>query len=371
MLDDLSFTLGNTASLAMWQRWLHLLLGNAVIGVIEGVLLARLLRLPPILTPFLLVVANYVSATVAAVAFGVFETTGVVELFWRPWLFDYQWWFASALVLSVVASVVIEWATVAPFVPSLESTARRTVFSFIAVNLMTGATCIAAPFLLISEIRLAGVAEITRDRSWIPAEGFWIYYLDAENDALMRMRPDGGESGVVMRISVEPATTMWVSARREDAEDTGPFPMYIGVEDSESYATESGVVADRESAFVRDSWDDGVPFLNLAPAADLRGPDHGSEWTMESADNGGVKVFGPGHRYSITFTTALATWKGRNPSILPGDIGIFELGGQICALDLSGRRLTRIGFGHAPVVIRETIPQKPPTSSPVDLNELK
>jgi hypothetical protein len=371
MLDELALTLGNTASVAMWQRWSHLLFGNAIIGVIEGVLLAHLLQRPPIRMSLLLIGANYISALVAAIAFGIFETTGVVGHFWRPGLYDYQWWFVGALALSVAASIVIEWAVAAPVMLGPSALRRRTFGAFVAVNLLTGVACIAGPFMAISEIRVASTVSVTRDRSWAPRGGFWVYYLDVQNDALMRMRPDGGKKEVVMRIEVESTTTMWVSAYRDDANDHGPFPMYIGVASAAGYATESGVSAGRESAFVQYEWDDGAPFLNLAPAADLRGPNHDSEWRLESHDNGGVEVFGPNERYSVTFTTALATWKGRNPSILPDDIGIFELGGQICALDLSGRRLTRLGFGHAPVVVRDEAPPTEPRNAAIDAGGLE
>ena len=52
----------NAGTPLMWATMLHLFFGNAIIGILEGLLLAVFFRLPKGKTIFLLIAANYASA---------------------------------------------------------------------------------------------------------------------------------------------------------------------------------------------------------------------------------------------------------------------------------------------------------------------
>ncbi len=88
----------------MWATVLHLVFGNAIIGVGEGLLLSWFFRAPVLRAVMTLILANYVSA---CVGYGwlLSEWAGEVEFT----IENIRFWFWSFLGIAFVLTLAIEY----------------------------------------------------------------------------------------------------------------------------------------------------------------------------------------------------------------------------------------------------------------------
>jgi len=92
----------------MWAGMFHLMLGNALIGVGEGFLLAWLFSVPRRKGVWVMIFANYTSAWLG----GLFARGAIVQAL--PMDLNNGWrWFWCMVVVTYVMTLMIEWPFVA------------------------------------------------------------------------------------------------------------------------------------------------------------------------------------------------------------------------------------------------------------------
>lgn len=364
MFELIAITLANMGTKVMWHQHTHLFFGNAIIGVIEGLLLAAIFKSPVIRSILLLVVANYVSVGIGFALFGFMETDGPVQRLWPATIYNYKLWLVAAIAACFVLTIAIELPFVWGALTKELRSWRRALNANLLIQSLTYVTCIGLPYFWQSDVSLSRAVSIEPDEAIELSESlYWIYYISEDTRSVRRVRPDGSQSEHVKDAPFTPRSGLYVFGADGDKlwdlwvyHPSGPNYEKLLIED----------LAPRRSAFLDaegnvHKWD-----FNMHPAADFRDV-KGLRWFVQTHDNNGIacgkresldNVFfdmgdEPGD-FWLTFTTGLGSWKGRNATILPNDIVIFEFGGQICALDLPNRKLAMITRGHAPVVVPDS-----------------
>jgi hypothetical protein len=366
--------LANMASRVMWCQYSHLLYGNAIIGVLESIFLILVFKARPVRTFVLIIVANYVSMFCGLLIFGFMEARGPIHSVLPPTLHTYRYWLGGAVAISFLLTILIEW----PFCFGSFSGERRNwgraLKACAITQVISYSVCIGLPYFSASEIRIAGEVSIEDAERVVPTGlPFRVYYIDPDNGDIYRMRPDGSQREHVMEVSLRRRSQLFVMGDLDgaDARYDALWSLYAFDGGSWDEILIAQDFAPRDSAFLSDGQViPGYIRMSFHDAAELREADD-RDWRVRCRDNTGlaagirppdsdsldlgyVREEGDIH---LSFTTGFGTWKGRNASVLPGDLVIFEFGGQICALDLNERKLALICFGYGPVVVRDPLPE--------------
>ncbi|MCZ6835809.1 MAG: hypothetical protein O7G85_08550 [Planctomycetota bacterium] len=363
-----SVILANTATRLMFVQLPYLLIGNLFIGLIEGLVLIWLFKASKRAIG-LMIVANYLSMFVGLALFGLHTDDGLVQNVWRPTIVNYQFWIAAAIGLSIVVSVLVEWPFCHGSFKKGRWTKRKTFAMCGLIQTMSYLFCLAPFSGMFAEIRIREEVEIV-DLDSIVSEDlqFQVYFIDPDDGDIYRMRPNGSNVKHFQSADLENGGRLRVYVTEDEKEVRTIYDLYARRTDRGELVHLVSEFASRESAFLTESSSSIQDILNLGLAADLTGIRDGQSWRARMQNYWGI-AFGrvmaedptpikfidsnSEQDFSLMFTTAFGTWQGRNASILPGDLVIFEFGGQICALDLNQRKLALICMGYGPVVVRD------------------
>lgn len=341
-----------------------LLLGNLVIGLLEGYLLSKFFELTRRRAIFLMIGANYVSMGVGLVLFGYTPETGLLHSHWPQTILNYQTWIFAAVSIAFVVALILEWPFYHASFEKDKRPLRRTIPACLFVQMLSYLCCLTPISWVCWEIDLGQVVSIENSPSFVPDDQqFWVYYIDTADGDIHRMRPNG--SGDERFMEGEYGKNDKLAIYRKSPNDVPKYDLYVTRIFPEVPTTIVESFAAPESTFNNKS----VPILPARLlsegyyAADLRS-DKTAEWRVLAGSLRGfhfTRLGESGDEYSgdakesfhLQLSTAFGIWQGHNPSILPGEIVIFEFGGQICALDLNTRKLALIRMGSGPVVVRD------------------
>jgi hypothetical protein len=347
--------LANTGTQVMMMQVSHLLFGNAVIGVIEALLLIYIFKARAVFAVPLMVLANYASTWLGwLLIFNLGLLFDLVLPFAGPNIENYQWWIALLIVSCFFVTVLIE----APFVWVTLRPGERGWQRWLKVNLgtqaLTYSICIVPAYGLYGRVQITETASVEPVTSFVAKElPFWIYYIDSNDGDVYRIRPDGSEREHAFATGFTSARSFLFCFADDKARPRRDLWAYTDERGQAFEVLMTDFAAPRSEFLNRDGMPYGNPPWHLGrfQAAEFRSPS-AREWTVTDRDNFGIEAMrASGEIDRLTFTTGFGTWPGRNPSILPGEIAIFALGDQICAWDLNQRKLGLIARGRGPVVV--------------------
>lgn len=279
--------LANVGTPLMWAGVLHLFLGNALLGVLEGLGVAWLLGVRRLVAIPALVAANYLSAWVGAYVIG----RGVHPLLAGVTIHDAFLAIGLGVAGFFLATVMLEWPLVHMLVRRRVRALRRSLFACAAAQ--------AATYLLLilwygasSSVTL--LTETERDETLaFLADRTEVLTFEGLDGVRYRMPLRGGDP-----VAVPPPPPGTCEEPPEDDGDAG----------SAWTVTKSG-------------W-------------------FGLRLRNEST----------GEALTLGMETPFFTWTLREATVLAGDLLIFQAKDQILALDLGTRRLGLVARGIAPVV---------------------
>lgn len=325
----------NAGTPLMWVGFTHLFIGNAVIGVAEGLLIGLVFRVSVGMSVLSMIVANYVSML-----------AGRVVLTWLsdpPSLDTVGAWFVSMVWMAYVVTVVIEF----PFVYFAMRKARRAllwaVLATVLVNAASYAVLVAwygrhVSLSLISQLGVVPATElplppglalytITPDGKAVDrtmaGETVRVATIPTpeQGDTLLVIRSEKGEFDLCLSRRSHPGGGAGLLLRdfspRAPVED-GPYQVYYGE----------------------------TPILSLAPSSD---------WVYYTAFWANVGIRGEnkktGEQFRYALETPFLSWTIHHATHLPGDLVVFELGwDQVCLLDPRQKKLSLLTRGRSPVV---------------------
>ncbi len=338
----------------MWGTIFLLYYGNIVLGIIEGLIVGRMLRVPYTPSIALLILANYVSAFVGSVMFGLGEAPSPLpeSLFEIPLHHPSLITWICVLV-AFGASLLIEWPACLLLA---ESSPRRIRSSLLAATVAQVAT-----YSLLALYFAGGSNTIGREVVVSPLEEVVsggvdarVYFIDPVNGDLCSFRLDGSDRQTLRALG---------STHRNDVLGWWP-PEFTG---EEHWRLEFWSAAKRETMVVlehppgvceafRSRYDDDIVWdgwwLGFNGVADLRAPEN-REIVAKPSGNSGVSFRAPDGDDSIfvSYDTPFVSWWGRCITLLPDDLAVFELGQQVCVLSLETRKIAFLARGRGPCVL--------------------
>lgn len=352
--------LANPAAVFALATGLHLLVGCAILGLIEGVIIATVLRTRRRRPILLMIAANYFSAWTGFYALVVLRAN-LVDLFPGPMLLVAP----TLLIILVAAAVVLAIVLEYPFALLSQRSPRRRLRALGAVALAHG---VSYPLLALWYAPMSGVSlytGLTHDHTLAfvpPGLDAWVYYIRPEDGSVRRIRINGQENEQV----ASPGLTAWDERLFVWTTPEARHDLRAG--SLTKIATFTLIEGFASSAVVHPNQigpDDFGGFdKQRGEALDLR-PEGERDWLVRvnwyGADGLMCRNERTGEEINFGFDNPLlparllASW----PTILPGNLIVYQLGdeefsddGESCivVVDLNARTLGLLARGRSPVV---------------------
>lgn len=347
---------GNVGTPLMWASFLHLTIGNAVLGIVEGLILARLFRLRKWWAVGIMVAANY-----ATMAFGlgvVYDlyvwVAGVIgggreRLFVAPAALRITWG------LVVAATVLLEWPAVMLVMRRSgrpwRDAARRGLLGSAVVHALSYSCLI--PFygvVTVTTLHSSAVGEPTAAFAAGRASA-WVYYIDDDASEVRRIRVDGSSPEPVRALdATEREPRLFPSPRAG-----GGWVIWVS-----DYGTQNGHwVVDGGPTGRVGTYDDGAPPGSSSSTAGTWHVVDLQEKPRLEARVGffaveGLRVSpvnGEGETLWLAWDTPFGGWRSSFVTLMPGDLVVYQVGRWILILDVPARRWGLLTRGRNPVVV--------------------
>jgi S-formylglutathione hydrolase FrmB len=350
----------NAGTPLMLLTFAHLIFGNAIIGLVEGLLLWLMFRKSAhgAAVP-LMIAANYLSAFVG-LAFLVSVSAPLVTSFLLPadptralaelpeavrtaaWV---------AYPAAYVLTVVLEW----PFVfVALKPRSRRVLTALGAsVVLQAASYAVLVPlYLSAATVTLDRDVSINSDVVTNTHDNAWIYFLDNEQSTLKRIRINGEQ--------LEPVSTdvqgELRSLRVAQGDPAGPVQLVADTSNAEA-----AVVIPEFCTLEKFPW-------KLEPGSfDTNSLRDETEMRVRSEMGLALMVSGQNDSLFLAFDTHLLFWRTSDAWPLPDQRVVYQFGPWIVLLDFEARRIGVIAEGHSPVPVLDESPMLD-TADAVDIS---
>ncbi len=319
--------LANAGTPLIWLTGLHLVVGNSLIGVGEGLLLRWAFGVRTASGIPRMIGANYASAVV-----GVALTAGAHAAFHRS-LDPGQAaaGLVAACALFFAATVLVEWPFVAWAMGRGERRAKRSLFASFVVNAASYAVLVP---LYAQVSTVSAVTDTTQVDPAVFASGprATVFYLDEERAAVWAVALDGSGRRRVAEISR-------VGRRPQLVADPDAGVVRVTDADAPPVSTTGRTKARLPGCF--------------DTAVDL---DDG-EWNAATGfwATKGLHATrrADGERLHFALATPFVEWQASDATLLPGGLVVFALGPHVVVLDLTTKRLAVLAVGSSPVVALE------------------
>jgi hypothetical protein len=343
----------NAGTPLMWAAGLHLVFGNALIGLGEGLLLASVFSLPKGKSVWVMILANYLSAWLG----GLFIGSAIVQAL--PMDLNNGWrWFWVLVVLTYCMTLILEWPLIVWCFRGTHDRLKRSLRASFVIQsasyvMLFGWYWTASGTSLYTKMSVVTPADLSLPESVL------VYFIaPADGDVYRRQLAGGGERKILElpstdrndRLFVRPSTSntnRWDLVARLDTRDRRD-PRFVDV--LTNMLVEAAPDHDDRPRY------DGTWF-NFGKAQPL-GNATNSQWEFRTGfwPIGGFRASNKktGESMRFAYETPFGAWAVRNAVHLPSDKVLFQLGhDQICAFDPVSRRVALLWHGRGPVPVIE------------------
>ncbi len=345
----------NAGTPLMWAGVMHLVFGNAVIGIGEGLLIALLFDVSKIKTVLTMIAANYFSAWIGLFFLERYGSSLPIDLN------NGRWWLCSLILASYCMTLVLEWPCVALcFDWKQEKWFRRSVKATLVSQtasyfLLFGWYGLAGDASLFTEMKIVAPNELSLPESVV------VYYIDSKDGDVYMRKLTGGETEKVATLGVDGEGDRLFARLSEKNDGTWNISALIvgkGSRDNKiiDVVTGAKVVATADRAVMQgkppsETWMNFVGETKLGEASKSPWRADIGFWAGEGVvlSNGAT-----GEKVHFAFETPFGAWEVRNAVLLPTDKLLFQLGhDQICVLDPATRRVALLWRGRGPAAVIE------------------
>jgi hypothetical protein len=330
----------------MWATALHLLLGNVLVGIFEGLILAFAFKLSKVWCVLVMIPANYFSAW-AGGFFLDYEITKVLPFN----LYNAWHWLGAMVVVTYFLTIVLEWPFLAFCFRKRENWFKKSIQGNVLVNslsygLFFGWYWLASGTSLYTKMSVVPPSEIG-----FPKEGA-VYYISMTN--------------TVCKFDFRSRQTENICSLEASKEDRlFPKPSVFNTNNWDIVDTDKKItVCSNLEVAASPTWNDtntiyeaGIQgsMWNFGEAPQLGTADK-SDWNFHSGFWGIDGLRGHNKRTGETIYFALATpfliWNIRDAAQLPGDYVVFQMGyDQICLLETNTKKIALLTKGQGPTVV--------------------
>lgn len=335
-------------------RALHLWVGNAVIGIAEGVLIALVFRSQFRRAIPIMILANYTSAWLAFILLGSFGEQPI-----RWFLDDEPLYLLPSLIrllitVTFVETVLVEW----PFcLWAMRPGPHRFAKSAGACLLVQAASyAVLIPFYRSSSV-FNLYTDLRADRSLIgeASEATLVYFLSSKGDSVYRINLNGTGLAKVCQIAAPQQSQdlfLRQSANRQGWDLCRSYFSGEGRQEQDVLLKHLPVRSGGWRWYGEGDAEEG-PYSGWPAVCDLR-TESDPRWTVVAAKD--ALYVRDNHMQQTTFIgmgTPFLAWYPAQPTVLPGDQVVCQFGDQILLLDLAQRRVGLLAVGQSPVVAIE------------------
>jgi hypothetical protein len=342
----------NAGTPLMWAGMLHLSLGNAIIGVIEGLLMARIFACPVARSIAVMIAANYISA-IFGWGFLLKYLCHLPDIT----LENLHLWFATFAALAFLISVIIEGPFYALVLPAAARTWRRTLKATCVINSMSY-MLLAAWYWLASGGTIMTSLEVVTPRSIAEVPGFAMVYISQDRQCIIATDLSGEHPatlgtihagandrlGALLNKDGSCALTL-INTWHHMVDDKAPA-IVLTIPDLNNPT--SAFLAGARPGVASEGWNT----VSFAPASSWNV--YEGFWAMEGIRGENQQTH---ERFRFGLETPFVQWHVRSVTQVSDHLIIFQLGAdQICALDPLSRRIAIVARGQGPVVL--AVPSK-------------
>ncbi len=347
-----SLSLADAGTPLMWAGAIHLLIGNALIGVFEGLLLAKFFKVRKRRAIVFMIPANYFSAWV-----GVFILAGVqshwhLNLYnaWRFLWFMVGFTYLLTLILELPFFAFCFWKDTNWFQKSIKATLLLVTASYV---ILFSWYYMASAKSLYTDMHIVQFVEISHPKN------VFIYYISPKGVVKSRFITDTSEHTVcdIKSTNIDDRlffrksstdSTQWELVARLETEDYKK-PKFVVVQPSFAKTDEFN----RKSYFFSQPWDEGIWGHGPVPCIGIATTSSWEFWNGFWAAEG---LYGEnkqtGIKVGFAYETPFGEWSIQNATQLPNDDVLFQLGDdQICILDPKTKQVALVCYGRGPVAI--------------------
>jgi hypothetical protein len=343
----------------MWAGLIHLVIGNAFIGIGEGLILAWMFSLKKVKTQLVLIAANYFSAWVGGLLLsGAISRSLPMDLNngWR--------WFWFMVFATYLITLVLEWPFVAFCLRGNTDWFRKSLKGNLVIQtasyvVLFGWYWMASGTSLFTDARVVTPKEMP-----LPESVVMYFISEQDGNVYARNLPAGDDQQTFAlhstnlddRLLVRPSTVRTNSWDLVARMQTTNYQHPDLVEVKMDFARFVGPNSTRDgnpAQFDPTSLDCG----EASRLGDAEKSDWHFEtgyWAVEGLDGTNSIKHAKIH---LSFETPFAQWPARNATHLPGDKVLFQLGNdQICLYDPNLRTIALLARGRGPVA---ALPKQP------------
>lgn len=339
----------NAGTGLMWAGFLHLTIGNAIIGMVEGTLLARFFQLPSKRCLILMTIANYLSAWLGGMMVQWFSG----KLSWN--LYNARPLIWLLICVAYLLTIVIEWPLVAACFWRSSAWRKLSIKASFLIQtasylVLFGWYWLASGTSLYGKVNVVPLSGIQ-----MPADAV-IYFIGKSDGKIHELEFPSGAIRVVecspstnrndrlfFQIPFSNSPTATLCLRRDGARQ-----MDYSIESTTLSVSSDGVAVEPDGYLNHNLW------FNFGLAKNLGGTTN-SVWKFQtgfwSAEGIRASHSDISQRFRVAWETPFSQWPARAAYHLPGDKVIFQFGyDQICVLDAPTRKLARLAEGYGPAV---------------------
>jgi hypothetical protein len=343
----------------MWAGLLHLVLGNLLIGLLEGFLLAVCFDLPIKKATVLLILANYFSAWVGGVILPI-------RIAWSFSLDLYNTWhfFWAMVIFTYLMTLVLEFPFVALILRKEPNWLKKSIWGSLIIQTISY-TLLFGWYWRASGTSLYTETEVVPLSALSLPEKVLLYFIASDDRDVYAMNLNATGKRKVSelnstnrndRLFVRPSSTdsnRWDLMARLDMEGReGRNPPKLSAIEKDFAAEAAPGWHGRHSASAEKS-----TWLTFGPIARL-GSAENSPWVFwaDFWPIGGLRgnQTNTGERAGFSFETPFGAWSVRNATHLPDDKVLFQLGeNQICVFDPAEKRVALVAKGRGPTAVMQ------------------
>jgi hypothetical protein len=327
----------------LWAGAFHLFIGNAVIGIAEGLLLDLLFRPKRTNCVVLMVTANYFSAWVGGVLIVSMIMDSLSLDLYNAWP-----WLWCMVALSYFITLLLEWPFVALCLRKTDRWFPKSIWGSLIVQsasylVLFGWYWAVSGTSLFTDLDIVQPTAIS-----FPKDTMMLYYIDEDNDDVYAWELGMGELKTICRLKPLEKTD-WLCLR-ESRTASGRWDLVATSDTSYPPGDPSRVVLADLTCDVAE------PLIGLKLGGDVprfRTVDK-SGWQFTFGWMSG-SLYGENaeerkHLYA-SLDTPFLKWPVYYPTQLPTGQVIFQLGkNQICILDPNKRNIALLAKGRWPVI---------------------
>lgn len=338
----------NAGTPLMWASAIHLVIGNAFIGLLEGLAVAIAFKRPKFLSIVLMISANYLSAWVGGL---LLTTNWATHLDWHLYnAWGLLWQF---VLITFAVTMVLEWPFVALCFWRQTNWRRRSLLAVLAVQTVSYLLLLGWYWGVSGKSLYTRMNIVPPDQVQLPSD-VRLLFLGAEGEGIYEFNPTGR---TITRIAEVTSTNkndrlIW----RATTNDAGTFALTLRRagfrSDEASYNHISGIEATAVQLPLEDDTREDDVWFSFGSDRKFAGTPT-NEWSylagFWAVEGMLVKNASTGEEYHFGWETPFSQWHVRTPIQVPGGTVVFQLGeDQICTLEPATKRIALLtrGRGH-------------------------